>query len=810
MNHRFAWVGLLALCALMILTGPARADGIIVPDPVCKTGNCPPQPPCLPNQLCPPRPLAQLAIRYHRVLVKIEGQVAVTHVDQVFYNPNDWSMEGSYIFPLPAGAAVSQFILWVDGKPEPGKVLSAEEARRYYEETVRQQRDPALLEFSGRGAVQAHIFPIPPRGERRIELEYSQVLTAESGLLRYTYPLSTEKFSSVALENVSVSVEIHAQQALRAVYSPSHSVSLDRKDARSAVAGWEAKNVRPDQDFVLYASIGESDALHLLTYRDPQDPQNPDGFFLLLLAPRFGVPEQAVAKDVILVLDRSGSMEGEKFRQAQAALRYILQHLGPDDRFGLEAFSTSVQAYARELRPAREVDEAVAWVDRLSASGSTDINRALLESAAMADPERPTYLIFLTDGLPTTGETRREKILDNFAGVVRKNVRLFAFGVGYDVDTFLLDTLSQQQHGQSSYVRPGEKLDEALSAFFERIRTPVLTDLALDFGRLSVYDVYPNPLPDLFSGSQVIVTGRYHASGTTDLTLTGNINGQNQAFHFVGQAFTENSLGAGPELTHLPRLWATRKVGALLNQIRLKGADAETVAQIVRLSIRFGIVTPYTSYLVSEGQPLGAENQQRVAQDALKSLQAAPPAAASGQGAVQKSAEQSALAQADRASAPSADAAQNVLVLGARTFVNSQGVWQDTTYDPKKMQPVRVTFLSDEYFKLAQRGPEAAAALGLGARVIVVLDGVAYEISPDAVSALPPTALPMGQKTPSPAQLSTPGQSPAARVTPILTSPAPNIHPVADVRQWLWVALFGAGILVAFGVSLAVWLRRRR
>ena len=240
MNHRFVKVVLLVICALAALAGPVRADGIIIPDPKCKTIDCPVPPPCQPGLLCPPRPrpLSQLSIRYQHVTVKIDHQVAVTHVDQVFFNPNAWSMEGTYVFPLPDGAAVSQFILWVDGQPQAGKVLSAEEARRYYEETVRQQRDPALLEYIGRGAVQARIFPIPPKGERRIELEYSQVLTAESGLLRYTYPLNTEKFSAALLENVSVSVEIRADQPLRAVYSPSHPVSIDRQGARSARVGW--------------------------------------------------------------------------------------------------------------------------------------------------------------------------------------------------------------------------------------------------------------------------------------------------------------------------------------------------------------------------------------------------------------------------------------------------------------------------------------------------------------------------------------------------------------------------------------------
>lgn len=724
---------ILAVMLTLVWVGDeVSADGIIIPDP-CQMEGCPIVPaPCSKGLPCPPlpppHPIAVLDIKYHHVNVRIHQQIAITRVDQVFYNPNAVSVEGTYLFPLPVGATVSKFTLWADGKPVDGKVLDAQEARKYYEETVRRQKDPALLEYVNRGAVQARIFPIPPKGERRIELEYSQVLTAESGLVRYAYPLGTEKFSASPIESVSISVEIQSDQPIRAVYSPSHPVSINRKDDRQALVGWEAKKVKPNQDFSLFYSVGESHALHLLSYRDPKDPVDPDGFFMLLLAPKPEAPK-TIAKDVILVLDRSGSMEGEKFRQAQSALRYILQHLNPADRFGLVSFSTGIEPYARGLRGADEAAEAVAWVDRLSAAGSTDINRALLEALTLVDKERPAYLIFLTDGLPTTGETKRERILDNFSAAAPKNIRLFTFGVGYDVDTFLLDSLSQQHHGLSSYVKPSEQLDEILSAFYTQISTPVLTDLVLDFGSLATYDIYPDPLPDLFAGSQAVVVGRYRQGETLDMTLKGKVNGEEQSFRFPGQIFTVDDQGSGDETAGLPRLWATRKVGYLLNQVRLKGADQETISQIIKLSIRYGIVTPYTSYLVTEPMPLGAANQERLARDAYQEYQGAPTAAASGQGAVQKSAEQGALSQAQQSPQLPDEAARTVVSVGPRTFVYNQNAWIDTAYDPDTMRTYNVSFLSDEYFRLAQSRPDIAAALALGERVIVVVDGYAVAIA---------------------------------------------------------------------------------
>jgi Ca-activated chloride channel family protein len=778
---------LVLILTLLLLAFPAsaRADGIIIPEPpICDP--CPP-PPCLEPGPCPiPSPVSQLAVRYHKVDVTINDQVAVTHVDQVFFNPNDWAVEGTYIFPLPADAAVTSFSLWIDGEPVEGQVLDAEQARQQYQEIVNRMRDPALLEYAGRGAVQAHIFPIPPQGERRVELEYTQALAAENGLVRYVYPLNTEKFSVLPLEKVSISVDVRAGVPIRAVYSPSHNVDISRDGEQHVTAGYEAEDVLPDADFALYYSLGESQAFHLLTYRDPGDETDPGGFFLLLLAPQPDVPErQALAKDVILVLDRSGSMEGDKFSQAQEALRYILNHLNPEDRFNVIAFSTGLESYAGGLRPASEAADALSWVDRLSAAGSTDINRALLEAAAVADRERPTYLIFLTDGLPTEGVTDSQQILDNLSESAPGNLRLFAFGVGYDVDTFLLDSLSQEHHGTSTYVLPGERLDETLSAFYEKISTPVLTDLSLDFGDIAVYDQYPSPLPDLFSGSQIIAVGRYRQPGAADIVLTGSANGRAQTFRFADQVFAEDTRQADATLAALPRLWATRKIGYLLNQVRLKGPDQETIDQIVRLSIRYGIVTPYTSYLVTEPAALGAAQQERIASDQFNQLQAAPPEASSGQAAVEKAAGQSSLEAAEAPAPQEAEAMDVVRIVGARTFVLTEGKWVDTAFDPEKQQTVKVAF-------------------ALGQAVIAISDGTAYEVVPSEADSQPVNVPPTF--TPADPAEATPQAS--LSITPGVGRPEATSAALAAKSAALPCA---GGLLPAALLPLGLlWLQRRR
>jgi Ca-activated chloride channel family protein len=758
-----------SLMAILILTllfpASAFADGLIIPDPpICDPAPCPPV----------IIPMDQLVIRYHHVTVTIKDQLAVTHVDQVFYNPNDWTIEGTYMFPIPDGAAVSGFTLWVDGRPVEGKVLDAAQARQTYEQIVSSMRDPALLEYVGRGAVQARIFPIAPQGERRIELEYTQALTGEGGLVRYTYPLNTEKFSAMPIESVTISVNIQSNTPIRAVYSPSHEVGLSRESDYQAVVGYEAANVIPDTDFTLYYSLGETEAFHLLTYRDPSDSADPDGFFLVLLAPRINTIDQVIPKDLILVLDRSGSMDGEKFQQAQKATRYILDNLNQGDRFDLISFSTGIDMYASGLRPASEAAEARSWLENLRAEGSTDINRALLEAAAIVDPERSTYLIFLTDGLPTEGVTDSQSILSNFKTNARDNLRLFAFGVGYDVDTILLDTLSQDHHGKSTYVQPGMNLDEILSSFYAGISTPVLTNLDLDFGSLSTYDLYPYPLPDLFVGSQVILLGRYREGGATDIILRGEVNGERQIFTFSDQVFEEQS-PANSIQAAIPRLWATRKIGYLLNQIRLMGANQEIIDQIVRISIRYGIVTPYTSYLVTEEAPLGEAEQHRLANETFNQMLAMPTAAPSGQIAVQKAADAGAMQGAASAPEVMSEASSTVRVVGARTYVLSDGKWIDTAFDPDTMQTKKIDFLSQDYFNLVAAHPELADAFALGEQVIALSGGEVYEV-------IPSSSNPVTATTPTPAS-SDPRMTTSTPVSPTTPLQTPTQTPNDDTPK---------------------------
>ncbi|MGD2206950.1 MAG: VIT domain-containing protein [Anaerolineae bacterium] len=733
MNHKRTRTlfGMLVLLALLLVPAvPAQADGIIIPEP--------------------PYDVPYLTIKYHRVTVTIEDQVATTRVDQVFVNEANFEVEGTYIFPLPDAerAAISEFAMWVDGEKLEGQVLERDEARRIYEDIVRRRRDPALLEYVGRDAFQASIYPIPAGGERRVEIEYSQVLEVDNGLVEYVYPLNTEKFSPRPLEEVVVNVTVRSKEPLKAIYSPSHRVDIERRGDHNAMVGYEEYDVKPDRDFVLYYTVSPEDVgVNLLSY---QPDERSDGFFLLLAAPKVEVDTQRViAKDVILVLDVSGSMRGEKIEQAKEALGFVLDNLNDEDRFNIIAFSTSTRHYARDLVWADERGEARDFVDRLEANGSTDINRALLEALTMADADRPTILIFLTDGLPTVGELDVDRIIDNVGDAAPENVRIFPFGVGYDVNTTLLDTVARNHRGASGYVRPEEAIDEKVSAFYAKVSTPLLADLEIDFGRVDVTDVYPYPLPDLFAGTQLIVVGRYRDGGDTTITLSGEVNDRLQEFEYDDVRFQRQG---GEEF--IARLWATRKIGYLLQQIRLHGEADELVDEIVELSIRYGIITPYTSFLVEETErALREEGRTEIAEEAVVQATASP-LPTSGAQAVERSADEKSLSEAEAPAAPQGLGGETdeygyevspVRYVGDKTFILHEGAWTDTTFDSDKMQAVPVSFGGDDYFDLIAAHPDWGRYFALGEHVIVVLDGVAYEVREGEA---PPVDVPTAEPTP--------------------------------------------------------------
>jgi Ca-activated chloride channel homolog len=696
-GRRYEALALLAALAIFAAAAPAlRADGFIIPDRRPDGQRVPP-----------------LSVKYHHVKVEIVDQVARTSIDQVFVNHFGRDIEGTYIFPVPEGASVSDFAMFIGSERVKGEILDSREARRIYEDIVRRLRDPGLLEYMGRNLFRARVYPIPANGEKRVQITYTEVLKADNGLVRYLYPLNTEKFSRDPLSDVSIAVRIESQVPILNVYSPSHKVSVRKEAAGLARAGYEDKDIRPDKDFLLYYSLSKDDVgLSFLNW------EGPDGaFFMLLASPRFAAPgEKVVAKNVVLVLDSSGSMEGAKMRQARAAARFILGRLDGRDAFTVIDFDDGVMAFSDSLLPAtaENVGRALKFVDAIEDSGGTNINDALLGALArMRSGERPGYVLFLTDGLPTVGTTDTADIVRNLQRANDRRARIFVFGVGDDVNTQLLDRIALDHRGASAYIGESEDIESAVSGFYEKISSPVLAELAVEFKGVETSQVYPRALPDLFKGSQLLLVGKYRGEGPVSVVLTGHAGGAQKRFVLERRAFTGSD-----RASFLPRLWATRRIGYLLEEIRLQGQSAELADEIRRLGLKYGIVTPYTSFLVTEKERMSFDAAAPAAQEAIASGQV------TGVGAVRAAKATLALKQEAQIAQPDSE---RILYKDDKTFYLKDGVWTDSEY--KDGAPTSdIQFGSDKFYGLIADKPGLAKYLSVSDKLIVVFDGVAYRI----------------------------------------------------------------------------------
>jgi len=705
----------LSIILSLLITGIACADGfIVIPKP--------------PQE----RTFIPLSIKYHHVEVTIKDQVTTTKVDQVFLNENNMDLEGIYIFPFPVEASISNFVMYVDGKPVKGEILEKSKARQIYDDIVRQMRDPALLEYIDRGAFRVSIYPIQARGEKRIQLEYSEVLKYDSGLCKYVYPLNTEKFSAKPIPSVTVSVDIKSGKPIKSIYSPSHEVDIRRQSDNAVKLSYEVSNVKPDKDFVMYYTVSDKEfGLNLLSYKESDE----DGFFMLLIAPKYETTsEDVIEKDVIFVLDKSGSMQGEKIDQAKNALKFCVKSLKDKDRFGIIVFSTDVDELDNSLLTATKanIDKAERFIDKLEATGGTDINDALLLAIKKKpDPNRPKIIVFLTDGLPTIGVKDVDAILKNAEKSKSKSLRLFAFGVGYDVNTHFLDKLAEDNGGTSQYVKPSEDIEVSVSSLYNKISEPMLSNLKLATGSIKTREVYPKSLPDIFKGTQLVVLGRYENSGTADIKLDGDIRSKKYTTTNKADFPAKNT-----ENDFIPRLWAQRKVGYLLDEMRTQGDNNEIKDEIIHLSKKYGIITPYTSFLVlpeEELNRLPAGDRRAMARQSLdsgsvglKKEKGADAVAASKMMSEMKQAPAPTVSNKPQWLEDSGIKAE-IKYVGTKTFILKKDIWTDTEYEPE-MKVTEIKYGSDKYFDLLSKEPELGKFFALGKNVIICYKGNCYKI----------------------------------------------------------------------------------
>jgi len=574
-----------------------------------------------------PRPSQPVQLTSVSTSVSITDQVASTTMVMTLMNPGHGQQEAQILVPVPDGASVRAFGLDSLGPEPTAKLLPRDEARRIYDSIVASARDPGLLEFVGYGLIKSSVFPVPAGGTQTVRLTYELLLPADgtknADRVDYILP-RTESLESTGVA-WTFSADIRSKRPISTVYSPSHEIATERIDATHIKVSLMNNSANQPGSFRLSYLLprdGDDLAASVLFYPDPSLGDGKGGYFLLLTGLPTKTPDQAAAlkREVTIVIDRSGSMRDKKIGQAREAALQVIEGLKDGEFFNIIDYSDSIASFSEKpvAKDGETIKKAREYIKGIQANGGTNIHDAVVE-ALRQEPTKGTLpvVLFLTDGLPTVGQTSEKEIREAAAKANQFERRVFTFGVGFDVNAPLLTGLARTTRAASTFVLPEEDVEVKVGQVFRRLSGPVLASPQLtamvkaDGGVATkpIREVQPGSLPDLFDGDQLVVLGQYTDSTASKLVLSGNFMGKDRTFEFAfdtSKATTRNAF--------VPRLWASRKIAALIEQIRQNSASGpgltanptvdprtkELVDEIVRLSTKWGILTEYTSFLALE------------------------------------------------------------------------------------------------------------------------------------------------------------------------------------------------------------------
>jgi Ca-activated chloride channel family protein len=582
MKYLSCVIGVIA--GMLLVTNLATADGLLF---VSKTKQ-------------------QVRLSRTLVNVKIYDQIALTTVTHEFINPiNADSVEVVYMFPLPENAAVTDFAIWRDRQFIFFKLVAADSGGGH-QNLPGGNLDPALQNYL---LPNPFIFPAVAKEDTfRVRLSYAMLLPYDFGAIKYRYPLYNGQFSAGPLEALAMLVMFSTQRTITGMQTPNYAAGIEQHGPFQATVGYDNANFTPPKDFVIDYTLSQKEVgLFTLTYHDPADTTETAGYFVLLLEPGEVQPSSVLNKYFTFVLDRSGSMLGVKMEQAKAAARFCVEHLNPDDFFNIVDFASDIRVYQNEpvAATAANISQAISYIENIQANGGTNANEALLTGLSQTIPGGVNQVVFLTDGLPTVGETNTQRILANVRAANQNNASIFVFGVGDYIGQDLLQALADENHGTATYLKENEPISDIIANFFARISNPVLVDVKLEFDDVQVFDLYPVDLPDIFVGFQQVIAGRNQTFGAANITLKGRVATADTAIVYPNLIFPVQST----ENSFVPKIWAKKKIDFLYARWLKENKPDALKQQIIALSVKYGVLSPFTQFKPPDPQT-GVEGVQ--------------------------------------------------------------------------------------------------------------------------------------------------------------------------------------------------------
>lgn len=555
-------------------------------------------------------PIYNLRISHIRTSISIFNQLAVTHVDEEFYNDNDRTLEGFYAFQLPEGSKVDGLWLWVDGKRLIFVVKKKEEAQRLYDSVViGTRRDPAILEMLGSNRFQLKVWPINPKSSRRIELQYFYTLPlGDDGRVHYTYPLNNLDYQSVPVDRTEMTIDVRGKQNITQFTTSFDDRPLMNRvtkvDDQHYSVSFGTENQNYVEDYKLSFMLEDlKEIFPVLTWANPNNTSE-DPYFMMW----FPMQKSAAAtgpRDYVFVLDASGSMDGARIQGVKLAYEKILQSLRENDRFRIVIFASNAISNPADtallFATQQNVSTAIDYINKnYIANGGTNYQDAFrVGLSANLRTEAEKRMIFLTDGEPTVGATDYQTILNTIKLYDKANVRIFPVLL-YTSQIKLLYDIAAERWGKVTNIEQGTDLHVAVSRLLFDLDLSGFQNVNVTYKNNLPYDTYPRTFSTVVSSDQLIVTGRFTQDGIEQVTLGYTDSKGNPATNIVNVAL----LRSHSSLIQVSRYWASKKIDALLDDIRNYGEKPELKNSVIALSMQYMILTPYTAFLVLETNPI--------------------------------------------------------------------------------------------------------------------------------------------------------------------------------------------------------------